>query len=499
MMAKTVKFGPMNAKSLPIIFVLVACVFSSMVAQEVDTTTNKYSLDEFKQSFFQDYEDFKAQANSDFERFLSEAWSEYMCYSGLEGVYSSPKPENLPAPKTFSGVSDVSAPYISLDIQKAPSSKPSDSEGSEAVGEQMLSFRFYGRRMSFHFPDALRVTIKNTRESEVAQYYSTMQKKAEVKSLQQELEASIHRLGLNEYGYFLLLRSLSEKAFSSMNERVLFCFYMLHSHGYKARIGRGKDSGQFMLLLAIDNSKEVYTIPFFRFNGVKYYTVYGGNDGEDAYSYNEKADDASLREIGLDFHRVLNLTACDKKRVLPLSKVNMTLEIPYSTSNLRYYDDLPMTVFPIYVKTGISLEAQKVLSQVFDGLGKQYNKAQLVEIMLNFVQTSFAYKIDEEQFGREKYFFPEEVVGYPYSDCEDRCALFAWLVRTYAQCEVVGILYEDHLATGVCLGSDANTKGLGFDYQGRHYMICDPTYPNASVGTVISKYERMKYEIVGIR
>ena len=48
MMAKTIKFGPMNAKSLPIIFVLVACAFSSMVAQEVDTTTNKYSLDEFK-------------------------------------------------------------------------------------------------------------------------------------------------------------------------------------------------------------------------------------------------------------------------------------------------------------------------------------------------------------------------------------------------------------------------------------------------------------------
>ena len=122
---------------------------------------------------------------------------------------------------------------------------------------------------------------------------------------------------------------------------------------------------------------------------------------------------------------------------------------------------------------------------------------QQVEFLLGFVQNAFSYKIDEEWFGREKYFFPEEVIGYRYSDCEDRAALFAWLVRTYVGCEVIGILYPDHLATAVCLGTDANTKKSVL-HQGKRYVLCDPTCPNAPLGSVMPKLENTAYEIVDI-
>lgn len=487
----------MKNNTLLLMVLFLAFIPFQVKTQVIDTASNTQSFKDYRKQLFHDYEGFRSEAKKNFEQFLAEAWTEYQSIANQMSIFTNPKPESLPMPKTYSGIIQADAPAVTFDTRNIP--RHSTAEKSVALpGKDVETIKFYGCTLRFHFPETLKIKAKSMKESEVSKYYADMQRKPETKMLRQELETTVQRMGLNEWGYFLLLRSLSEKAFTEMNDRVLFCFYMLHSQGFKARVGRGKESGQLMLLLAIDNSKEVYTIPFFRFNGVKYYTVFGGKDGEDAYSYNEKADDSKLREIGLDFRKTLDMADCNKKRVLELKKADMSIEVPYSTSHLRYYDDLPLTVFPIYFKTGMAPEAQQALAETFGTLGKKYNKVQMTDIILNFVQTSFAYKIDEEQFGREKYFFPEEVIGYPYSDCEDRCALFAWLVRTFAGCEVIGVLYPDHLATGVCFGKDVKLKGKGFDFQGKHYIICDPTYANADIGCVMPKYEGTKYEIIDI-
>ena len=157
---------------------------------------------------------------------------------------------------------------------------------------------------------------------------------------------------------------------------------------------------------------------------------------------------------------------------------------------------MPLTVIPVYCKAPVAPETEAALAQTFSTLSKKYNKVQLVDIILNFVQTAFQYQIDEKQFGREKYFFPEEVIGYPYSDCEDRAALFSWLVKRFTGCEVVGVLYPDHLSTAVYFGETVRVPGKNLTYGGKQFVMCDPTYPNASIGTIMPKYEGKTYEIV---
>ncbi len=486
--------------------IFVLCLLESFMgakAQEGESvsTCNKQSYQQFKGQAMQEYNAFNVQAVSEYEQFLAEAWNEYHCFSGDKSAFSSPKPENIPALKLSSGVIDTQAPAIDeviLSTENKPTFMEEDANTTLPHPDK-VAICFYGCKLSFLIPDKLRITSTGTRETEVAKYYKTMGDNSEVQPLQRALDACVNRLGLNEWGYFVLLRSLSEEVFSKMNDRVLFCFFMLHDHGFKVRVGRGRNSGQLMLLLALDNSKEVYSLSFFRFNSVKYYCVYGGKAGEDAYSYNERADETGRKEMGLDFEHTLNMATCNKSRSLYLPKVNQTVALPYSTSHLRYYDDMPMTVFPVYFKTGVSVEAEQVLTSTFYNLSQHYNKVQLVDIMLNFVQTAFSYKIDEEQFGREKYFFPEEVIGYPYSDCEDRSALFAWMVRRFAGCEVIGVLYPDHLATGVYFGEGIYLPGKSVYHNGKQYMICDPTYPNAPIGTVMPKFIYAKYEIVDVR
>lgn len=482
------------------LFISLAIIPIGLSAQN-DSSSFQNSYERFKEQAQKEYDDFVAQAHKEFEEFLAQAWSEYQSFAGQSGAYSKQKPEVLPSITVQSGIIDVEAPSMDSEnpiFETEPENRNSVFE-YDTSPSNIVKINFYGREMVFNIPQKLRISTDGVRERHVSKFYATLHQNDTDHILQQQLDDAVSQMGLNEWGYFVLLRAITEKLYANTNDRVLFSFYMLHSHGFKARVGRGSKSNQLLLLLALDNSKEVYSKTFFRINGTKYYALYGnGQQGESVYSYDEKADQSGLKEIGLDFKKTLNIAACDKSRKLHLNKVNMDISLPYSTSHLRYYDDIPTTVFPIYFNTPVSKETEAVLAETIGKLSKQYNKVQLVDIILNFVQTAFVYKIDEQYYGHEKYFFPEETIGLPYSDCEDRCALFAWMVKRFIGYDIIGVLYDDHMATAVCFGNDAQLKGKSVNYGGKHYMVCDPTYQNAAIGTVMPKFANVKYEIVKI-
>lgn len=485
---------------LHFIIILLLAVAPQLAQAQVEGDSLLQDYERYREQMYQNFEGFRQQAYDEFERFLAEAWTEYNSIAGQISIYTSKKPENTPKMQLYSGTHDgeSAAPFL---VEPIPSARPpQNAETKQPSDPDIVRVNFYGHNIDFHVPQALRCKAKSSRESEVAKYYKAMHSQEEAtRKLQVEINHAVSQMGLNEWGYFSLLRTISEKIFADTNDCVLFCFYMLHSNGFKARVGRGQQSKNLLLLLAIDNSKEIYSSTFFRINGTKYYIVYGnGIKGENVYSYNEKADDRGLKEIGLDFTKQLNIAACDMQRKLRLEKADINLVIPYSSSHLRYYDEIPMTVFPIYFKTPVSKEAELSLANTFDDLAKKNDKVQMVDIILNFVQTAFAYKIDELQFGREKYFFPEEVIGLPFSDCEDRSALFAWMVRRFTGLEVIGVLYADHLATAVYFGDNANPKGQSIMHKGKRFVVCDPTYQNASIGMMTPKYAKARYEIINI-
>ncbi len=94
----------------------------------------------------------------------------------------------------------------------------------------------------------------------------------------------------------------------------------------------------------------------------------------------------------------------------------------------------------------------------------------------DFVQNAFDYQTDQEQFGREKFLFPDELFKYSASDCEDRSVLFAWLSRNLLDLKVLGLAFEGHMATAICL---EGAEGAGFEHEGCRYVVADPTFIGA--------------------
>ena len=120
-----------------------------------------------------------------------------------------------------------------------------------------------------------------------------------------------------------------------------------------------------------------------------------------------------------------------------------------------------------------------------------------VEFLLYFVQHSFAYATDEDQFGRENYLFPEEVLTHSASDCEDRAALFAWMVREFTNVEVIGARWDWHMATAVRLQS--GNKDDIVRHGGKDYVLADPTYVGARLGVTLPQLRGIEPEVIELR
>jgi len=101
---------------------------------------------------------------------------------------------------------------------------------------------------------------------------------------------------------------------------------------------------------------------------------------------------------------------------------------------------------------------------------------------------------DGGQFGREKYMLPEETLFYPYSDCEDRAILFAYLVRKLTNLDVIALHYPNHIATAVNFSD--KIKGDAIKYRGKRYVICDPTYIGADIGRAMPKFRGVRPKVI---
>lgn len=503
------------------------------------------NADKYNQSIAekqQQYQDFVDQQNAEFADFVAKDWELFNNFAKEQLAMTVPKMEKAPvAPKNeaneivsskeVSYADDVELPTVTNSIavaiikdyinnyeqktrveengkvEELPTKDFDKSRKLNIDNSDNILLNFYGRELAIHVDPKLKIRSKSIEEKSVAQYFANIaQYRKETGELWGELDNIVNEFGLNEWGYFCLMRSLSERMFENINDRVLFCFYMLRNEGgFKTRLARGKNSGNLTLLIALDNSKKVYSYTFFSIddsqNGskkVKYYTVYGGGQAkEPVYSYGFSQQDCDKKQMKLDFDKILNMGSCDATREVKLTS-NRTISLPYNKSHLAYLDDVPMTVFPIYFESPVSIEAQQVLQKTFNEMKAEYTPAQFIGVLLNLVQTGFDYKTDEEQFGFEKYFYPEEVLGYPYCDCEDRSAMFAWLVQTYTNAPVIGLQYEGHVATAVCFGDDVDMKGEGFLMGNKKYYVCDPTYINATPGMCMPQFKGKTPKVIKV-
>ena len=118
-----------------------------------------------------------------------------------------------------------------------------------------------------------------------------------------------------------------------------------------------------------------------------------------------------------------------------------------------------------------------------------------VDFLMRFTRDAFVFEKDSLIFGKEKRFSPEQTLLYDQSDCEDRSALFFYLVKEIYNLPMIVLSYEDHITVAVHFSKAAGKPVL---YNGKNYYVCEPTPQklDLKIGQIMPALRKSKYEVV---
>ncbi|NPA36160.1 MAG: hypothetical protein GXO47_04860 [Chlorobi bacterium] len=482
-------------------------IFNSLVNAQVEQDIlkkQKEDREKFEREKRKDFDNFKKQyeeglkkLDKEFKDYLKQEWKRYELFKA-EQLYSEPKPETVPeyreSVKKEPEEKDIVLPEKAEPAKLPDADKPpvlSLPEDPGLNGSTYLSFGFYGANVSvpddtrfrFHLAEEINeTTISEGWEDMAGSFYN---------NIPAMLFNEKERMMLNDWGYYLLVKDYSENVSNNRNERVFVQWFLLLKSGFKVKLAY-ENSNLFLLLPSLNT---IYEMPYFIFDGLRFYLVEG--EVNNIYTYERDYPEAT-RVVSLELEKPVSAgnSVLSNELSFRFNGKNYNLNIQYNRNAIDFYRDYPLANVEVYFDAAVSSVTRESLKREL-AVTAEMSEIDAVSLLLHFVQTAFEYETDQEQFGREKVFFPDELFYYPASDCEDRAVLFSYLVRELTGLDVLGIEYPGHMATAVRF--HGNVGGDFIVYNGNKYIICDPTYINAPIGVTMPEYAVSKVKPIELK
>jgi hypothetical protein len=475
------------------IFALSLCDIQTQA--QVDKNKKELDFNSFKNRIEADFANFKVQNDSIFLKTLESNWKEYQVFS--EERIQRIKPKIQPVAKKGIEKTEIQQPDTPGKIEKIeqpeelPEKEQPPKETEKFAGES-ISVNFFGEPFQITKPDDLPTLLRPDSKNIISFYEAYLQNQKLMRTTL-EIYKTAKELEINDWGYLLLLKHASEKLFIRVNERVLYTWISLLKTGYNARIGY--DEQNIFLLTATDGT--LFNTRYINISGRNYYIIVFKDqkiNDHGLQSYESK-NPGTLLPISLKINvlpefkdRQVNKKICFDNDILSII-MNQTL--------ISFLNDYPGCELDVYFNAPISEKTYSCLDIFLKPRLKGKTNVEKVNILLDFIQKSFPYKTDDEQFGREKYMFGDEAIYFPYTDCDDRAVLMTKLVHRYTGLETVGLDYPNHVSTGVKFNEVI--KGDFINYNGEKYFICDPTYIGALAGMGMEEMQKSVPIIIQVK
>jgi hypothetical protein len=461
--------------------------------QEQTSGTNKLK---------KEYTDYVSKRDTEWADYLRQEWEQFEVFAGKKSPLK-PKPTDMPAytPPGEVPVPKVIPPAVKpvvvpVDVPKPepnpenPLCKPAEN----ASNADKITLDFYGCGLSVPYDIAMTsCRLTEVSQNALSSFWEKLSATNYTPTVEQLLKAK-SELKLNDYGYFQLVQQVSiNLSKTNEHEACLLSWFIMVRSGYGVRAAF-KDQ-QIALLVPLN--QQVYSHSFISVGNKKFYLfpeIKGGS-----LSTYDKDYSTTSQMLDLNIVHPLNFAERRTEKTFSFSFDNSAynLKLAYNPDLINFYKKYPQVDFEVIFNAASSTQAKQSMVAALKPYTTQMDELKAVNFLLHFVQTAFQYKTDEEQFGREKWFFPEELFYYPYSDCEDRSALFAYIVSEIMGLKVIGLQYPDHLATAVAFNVTANGDYLM--YKKRRYVVSDPTYIGAPAGQTMSQYKNISPRIIDVK
>lgn len=478
------------------------------------------SFEDFKRSQAESFKKYKDERDVAFNKFLKAQWKAYSAKKGVK-IYEEPKPKKLPKAKPVE-IKKV-GPKVNIKIptivkkpvvkeKPAVEQKPKIVEKpvvtpKEKIEEKVIvietpkvekpkeivkkdiNFDFFGTKLGFNVSEGIKkANFYPKNQKGIANYFDSAAT-SEYSELIDDIKKVKEDLKLNDWGVYLLVLELSKHVYKVDDNSKLLSWFIFNKLGYAVKVGLAKKH----VVLLHYSDKTIYSTPNYSFGKNKFYVVsnYAKGGVGRLYSY-EQNYPGSDKPLDLSLTNLPEFVKDVKTKELAFREFGneFKVSVDYNQNLIDFMGTYPQAEYDTFFNAPLENDTYKQLAEAIKKHVDGKKMSEALNFVLHFVQKSFKYQMDNQQFGREKVMFAQETLYFDKSDCEDRAVLFSYLVKELFGINVVGVKYKDHMATALYIPMDGDSVKAG----SKRFVIADPTYINSSVGQSMPKYKPKKPE-----
>ena len=512
---KTLSTIHMKIFTALMLLVLGVVLLPQSAAAQVDDDFErmKKEFEQFQDKVHDQFISFKDSIDQEFAEYMRNSWKAFKTFEGDPvpvDPFQKPKAQPQFDPNNHDGqggaisgkvtkpVPAPTNPQDNIEDNFEPLDLPEDQVTKGNRKLQALAFDFYGVELPLRYDPAMTFVLRAPYNSGIPDAWERIAR-SDYYAIVNQFGMVAERMQLNDWGYYTLVRKFAHRLFpDDYNSQVLFSCFVLNKSGYIAKIGFSNDD----LYLLLSSEQEIFEKPYLHIESKRYYAF--------SFNPNRKAGNPSLTTYEGDYHRTdrqisfaykrrMNFPKDLKEKELSFSFDGISYRIPvtYNQALVDFYQEMPLVGFEVTLGAPLSEDCLRSLRKGLMPLMRGKSEREQANILLRFVQKAFPYQTDQQQFGTEKYFYPEELFYFPYSDCEDRSALYSTLVRELMGLDVMGVIFPQHVATAVRFKTFSDGDHL--TYNRDKYLICDPTYIGADVGQCMEKLRNAPAQLIVLK
>lgn len=375
-----------------------------------------------------------------------------------------------------------------------------------AIGQQgytTVSFDFYGEPVNLQLDKAAVISFGNDINTETLLRFKEAISAGNTAILIEGLLDHKKKYQLDDWLFYQLVRKtaqqISPKA-ENYYRYTLYKWFFLTRSGYDATL---KTSGE-KLLFYVQTDESIYNIPSYIKNGKQYvclnYHDYGGYIDFEKEQFAEVLFPVAGAEKGFSY-KITRLPSFS-----PGDYEDRDLQFNYRENDYHFkvklnpqiktiFANYPVVDYESYFNIPLSKETQASLIPLLKKNVKGLSIKNGVDYLMRFTRYAFLFKTDTEVFGKEKRLSPEQTLLFEQSDCDDRAALFFYLVKEIYNLPMIVLAYPEHVTIAVKFNKPVGTPII---YNGNRYSVCEPTpqKQDLAVGQLSPRLLKETYEVV---
>lgn len=362
-----------------------------------------------------------------------------------------------------------------------------------------VQVNFFSEELSIDYPKNMLVPLPGQlKEQDMVAFYQAMER-TDYQILLDALLTKKEQFRLNDWLYYdLMKRTVDAMIGNGKTSNIeLTCWFLLSKSGFDTRLTYLKNQ-QFVYVYTED---EIFEVPMITEKGRNYANLTSipqSRNSKGALYMLNFVPNSGGNSFGFYLQELPHLKSDIERKNFSFAYNGETyeMEVDVDKTSAAIMRTYPFFEEQQYLQIPLSRSVAGSLMPKLKKWVSDLSKTEALELLVAFTRSSFQYKEDKEYFGRSKPMIADEVFIYPYSDCEDRSALFFCLAKELVDLPMIIVAFPDHLTVGVALEEEI---GVAIRYQGKSYYICDPTGPvnSTDIGGFPYGYEQSKFKIIG--